>query len=46
MFYTVENNKTFDQAAIDLEKTVKDNGFGVLHIHNSGATLRHIDSGH
>jgi uncharacterized protein (DUF302 family) len=40
MYYTVESNKTFDQAAIDLEKTVKDNGFGVLHIHNLGATLR------
>jgi uncharacterized protein (DUF302 family) len=40
MYYTVESNKTFDQAATDLEKTVKDNGFGVLHIHNLGATLR------
>jgi len=40
MYYTIESNKTFDQAATDLEKTIKDSGFGVLHIHNLGATLR------
>lgn len=40
MYYTVETKKTFDDAVTDLEQTVKANGFGVLHIHNLGATLR------
>ncbi len=40
MYYIVESNKTFEAASNDLELAVKENGFGVLHIHNLGATLR------
>jgi len=40
MYYIVETNKTFVQASDDLEAAVKNNGFGVLHIHDLGATLR------
>lgn len=40
MYYTVETEKSFDQAVSDLERTVADNKFGVLHIHNIGDTLR------
>ncbi|MGE0030851.1 MAG: DUF302 domain-containing protein [Steroidobacteraceae bacterium] len=40
MYYIVESGKTFDQAAADLESAVKRHGFGVLHIHDLGATLR------
>lgn len=40
MYYTVETEKSFDQAVTDLEKTVVDNKFGVLHIHDIGGTLR------
>lgn len=40
MYYIVESNKSFEQAAIDLEAAVKRNEFGVLHIHDLGATLR------
>ena len=40
MYYIVKTAKTFDQAATDLEDAVKRNGFGVLHIHNLGETLR------
>ncbi len=40
MFYTVETEKSFDQAVTDLEKTVAENKFGVLHIHDIGGTLR------
>lgn len=40
MYYIVESGKTFDQAASDLEASVKRNGFGVLHIHDIGNTLR------
>ncbi len=40
MYYTVETEKSFDQAVTDLEKTVADNKFGVLHIHDIGGTLR------
>lgn len=40
MYYVVESNKQFDQAATDLEIAVKNHGFGVLHIHDLGATLR------
>ena len=40
MYYIVESGKTFDQASADLESAVKRNGFGVLHIHDLGATLR------
>jgi uncharacterized protein (DUF302 family) len=40
MYYIVESNKSFEQAATDLEAAVKRNEFGVLHIHDLGATLR------
>jgi uncharacterized protein (DUF302 family) len=40
MYYIVETDKTFDVASNDLEAAVKDNGFGVLHVHDLGATLR------
>ncbi|MCR9116433.1 MAG: DUF302 domain-containing protein [bacterium] len=40
MYYIVETDKSFDQASTDLESAVKRNGFGVLHIHDLGTTLR------
>lgn len=40
MYYIVETVKSFEQASADLEAAVKHNGFGVLHIHDLGATLR------
>jgi uncharacterized protein (DUF302 family) len=40
MYYIVETGKSFEQASGDLAKSVENNGFGVLHIHNLGDTLR------
>jgi uncharacterized protein (DUF302 family) len=40
MYHTVDTGKTFEQASNDLEAAVKRNGFGVLHVHNIGSTLR------
>jgi uncharacterized protein (DUF302 family) len=40
MYYIVETEKPFDQAAADLDAAVKRHGFGVLHVHDLGATLR------
>ncbi len=40
MYYIVESDKSFDQAVNDLDVAVKENGFGVLHIHDLGNTLR------
>jgi uncharacterized protein (DUF302 family) len=40
MYYIVETGKTFDEAAEDLDAAVKNHGFGVLHIHDLGSTLR------
>ena len=40
MYYIVETSKSFTQAAIDLDAAVKRHQFGVLHIHDLGATLR------
>ena len=40
MYYIVESEKTFDQATSDLEAAIKRNGFGILHIHDLGSTLR------
>ena len=40
MYYIVETEKPFDQAATDLDAAVKRNGFGVLHVHDLGSTLR------
>jgi len=40
MYYIVESNKPFEQAAADLDAAVKRHGFGVLHVHDIGNTLR------
>ena len=40
MYYVANTNKTFDQASADLELEAKNLGFGVLHIHDLGETLR------
>lgn len=40
MYYVVDSEKTFEQACNDLDAAVKRNGFGVLHVHDIGATLR------
>ncbi len=40
MYYLVESSKSFEQAATDLDAAVKRNGFGVLHVHDIGNTLR------
>jgi uncharacterized protein (DUF302 family) len=40
IYYIAETNKPFDQAAADLEAAVKRHGFGVLHVHDLGSTLR------
>jgi uncharacterized protein (DUF302 family) len=40
IYYIVESGKSFQQASADLETAVKHHGFGVLHVHDLGATLR------
>lgn len=40
MYYIVNSNKAFEQAAADLEAAVVEHGFGVLHVHDLGQTLR------
>lgn len=40
MYHIAESTKSFDQAVADLEKAVVKHGFGVLHIHDLGNTLR------
>ena len=40
MYYIIESDKSFDQASADLEAAVKRHGFGVLHVHDVGSTLR------
>ena len=40
MYYIVQTNKPFNQASTDLEAAVLRHGFGVLHVHDLGATLR------
>lgn len=40
MYYIVESEKSFEQASQDLDAAVKANGFGVLHVHDLGGTLR------
>ncbi len=40
MYYTVETSKSFEQASADLDAAVKRHGFGVLHVHDIGNTLR------
>jgi len=40
MYYIVETQKSFAQASTDLESAVSQHGFGVLHVHDLGSTLR------
>jgi uncharacterized protein (DUF302 family) len=40
MYYAVSSDKTFEQACADLDAAVKRHGFGVMHVHDLGATLR------
>ena len=40
MYHLIETKKSFEQASTDLEAAVKANGFGVLYVHDLGATLR------
>ncbi|MDY0297792.1 MAG: DUF302 domain-containing protein [Acidobacteriota bacterium] len=40
MYFIVESEKPFSQVVADLESAVKRNGFGVLYVHDLGATLR------
>lgn len=40
MYYIVESDKSFEKASADLESAVAQLGFGVLHVHDLGATLR------
>ncbi len=40
MYYTVDTPKSFEQASADLDAAVKRHGFGVLHVHDIGNTLR------
>ncbi len=40
MKYVVESKKSIDQAAADLEKSVTQHQFGVLHVHDLRATLQ------
>ena len=40
MYYIVETGKSFEQASADLDAAVKQHGFGVLHVHDLGGTLR------
>ena len=40
MYYIVDSDKPFNQASADLAAAVIRHGFGVLHVHDLGATLR------
>jgi len=40
MYFTVETSKSFEQASNDLDAAVNRHGFGVLHVHDIGNTLR------
>ncbi|MDA9981542.1 DUF302 domain-containing protein [Gammaproteobacteria bacterium] len=40
MYFIVESTKSFDQASADLESAVTRLGFGLLHVHDLGTTLR------
>lgn len=40
MYYIIDTDKSFDQASTDLDSAVTRNGFGVLHVHDLGSTLR------
>ncbi|HDP93956.1 MAG TPA: DUF302 domain-containing protein [Candidatus Aminicenantes bacterium] len=40
MYHIIESEKSFEQAAADLETAVERNQFGVLHIHDLGNSFR------
>lgn len=40
MYYIVDTAKSFEQASADLATAVARQGFGVLHVHDLGNTLR------
>lgn len=40
MYHIVESEKAFAQAVQDLDLAVREHGFGVLHVHDLGNTLR------
>ena len=40
MYYIAESKKSFAESVSSLEHAVKSHGFGVLHIHDLGNTLR------
>jgi uncharacterized protein (DUF302 family) len=40
VYYIVETDKPFEEATRDLEAAVARHQFGVLHVHDLGATLR------
>lgn len=40
MYHIVDTPKSFEQACADLDAAVKRHGFGVLHVHDLGHTLR------
>ncbi len=40
MYHVVDSKKSFTEAAAALEEAVTSHGFGVLHVHDIGATLR------
>jgi len=40
MYYIVESDKSFEQASADLDTSIKNNDFSVLHIHDMGNKLR------
>jgi uncharacterized protein (DUF302 family) len=40
MYYVADTVKSFERASADLELAVKRLGFGVLHVHDLGNTLR------
>jgi uncharacterized protein (DUF302 family) len=40
LYYIVDSSKSFEQASTDLDTAVKQHGFGVLHVHDIGNTLR------
>ena len=40
MYYVTQTNKSFALASADLEAAVIRHGFGVLHVHDLGTTLR------
>lgn len=40
MYYIVETRKSVAQASADLESAVQRHGFGILHVHDLGGSLR------